>query len=140
MIAERDGLDSHRPAQWVRQDAFNAAGLDMRGERHPHDERQYRPDVGQRSRPLTLRAVDGEEDHVGGLDIGEHPAAGDVGVGVEEPVGQRQQQGEPQASGALGVRWADEGPPMRDNVARLGAVDLTRAQCVEHAGGRPWAR
>ena len=99
----RDHLDRHRPYQRAGHEAFCTAGLDVRCQRHAGDECQQRPQMGQRQHELSFRGVDGAEDHVGGLHIGEHPAARDVRVGVEETVRQRQQQCEPHAARALGV-------------------------------------
>jgi hypothetical protein len=88
----------------------------MRRQHHADDESENRPQVSERGRELSFRAVDGAEDDVRGLHVGEHAAARQIGVGVEESIGQREEQGEPQASRSLGVRRAGRRCTHPDNV------------------------
>ena len=102
----------------------------------PADERQQRPDMGERRGPLALRGVDREENDVSGLDVGEHTTAGDVGVRVEKSVGQCEQQGEPQGPRSLDVLWAGRQATHADNLSLRSWPCLTRAQRVQHSRGR----
>jgi hypothetical protein len=77
--------------------------FDVRGDRHPDDEGQDRPEVRQRRTHVSIGQIQREEDDVARLDVGENLSAGEVGVCVEEPVGERQEQGEPQRGGPCRV-------------------------------------
>ena len=45
---------------------------------------------------MPFRQMNREKNYIAGLQIGEHPAAYQVGVGIQETVGDREQHGEPQ--------------------------------------------